>query len=114
MRDAITAVLQAGFDVYMKQFTDDWFIFTDGVRIGYLGHTPGVHYTLSTRCKPSRHRPNGYRVAEHLQASHLTRPQLEQAFVTPHYTGNVVLWKNWAEFHHANPSYTQITSEENL
>lgn len=79
--DVVQAVVDAGFDVYMRDVKKDtWLIFTDGVHIGYLQNAPMGGVSLGTVHMPNGSTGTGFRLAEHLGAGDLTRGKLIEAF----------------------------------
>jgi hypothetical protein len=65
-KETIAKVQSYGLDVYMRNETDSWLIFTDGKRIGYLdtGGTFGL-FNLCTVHKPNRTTGTGFQVGRH-------------------------------------------------
>lgn len=94
-----------GFKVYMRDPSDTWLYFTDGVQIGYL-QCGLAGYELSTCHRPNRNTGGGFRVANDI--GKIDRATLERAFITApawatrHDVETVKKWKDWEEFQNAN------------
>lgn len=81
--ETLDAIAAAGFAVYMPTAGMQTYAFyTDGTRIAYLQRGYFGGFDLSSVHVPNRNSGTGFRIAEGLGLSDLTRDKLEQAFVT--------------------------------
>lgn len=101
----VSHLVLAGFSVYMRDpDKDEYALFTDGNRIGYIQWSkPGI--TMSTVHRPNRTTGTGFAVGE---PGKMTRENFERAFATaPNWIrgtdlNSVKKWRDWEEFANAN------------
>jgi hypothetical protein len=117
-KETIAKVQSYGLDVYMRNETDSWLIFTDGKRIGYLQEERSSGFTYSTVHKANRTTGTGFQVGRHEAV--ITKSALESCFVfAPHWVGggdakSVEKYRNIAEYISAddfNSAYRKVSDQ---
>lgn len=82
-RSIINAVQAAGFDVWMRDPSNDWLLFTDGKNIGYL-QSGWRGISTTTVHHPNQTSGTGFQVDEFIKV--IDRETLTRAFIfAPHW-----------------------------
>lgn len=79
-QSAIDAITRAGFDVYMRERSQSFAYFTDGIRIGYIQRGSFGGFDIGTTHKPNRTTGTGFSLYRGLDADGITRKRLEECF----------------------------------
>jgi len=113
-KDIIKTVMDAGYEVWMRDPGDTWLMYTDGVRVASVDQSFMRPPRISTAYKPNKEYGSGFVVV----SGDLSPRQLEAGLDLAHKMareGKVRAWNSWEEFHKdnlSNAGYKRIQPED--